>query len=114
MPWPDQSWANDIAQNKNLARSHTEFHPTYAYGIGLPTGELQWIWPEPTSSAWSTNLSSLAAPSASNEGFKQPSAAGCGQAKEPPQAHELWALGLSMVKPCFSMVSAKSIVAPSR
>ena len=34
------------------------------------------------------------------------------QLKLSPQAHELPALGLSMVKPCFSMVSAKSIVAP--
>ena len=38
----------------------------------------------------------------------------CDQLKLSPQAHELPALGLSMVKPCFSMVSAKSIVAPSR
>ena len=37
-----------------------------------------------------------------------------GQLKQSPQAQELPALGLSMVKPCFSMVSAKSIVAPSR
>ena len=36
------------------------------------------------------------------------------QLKLSPQAQELPALGLSMVKPCFSMVSAKSIVAPSR
>ncbi|GAA4847595.1 hypothetical protein GCM10023221_28010 [Luteimicrobium xylanilyticum] len=36
------------------------------------------------------------------------------QLKEPPQAQELPAFGLSIVKPCFSMVSAKSIVAPSR
>ena len=35
-----------------------------------------------------------------------------GQLKLSPQAQELPALGLSMVKPCFSMVSAKSIVAP--
>ncbi len=39
---------------------------------------------------------------------------GVRQLKLSPQAHELPALGLSMVKPCFSMVSAKSIVAPSR
>jgi hypothetical protein len=39
---------------------------------------------------------------------------GSGQLKLSPQAQELPALGLSMVKPCFSMVSAKSIVAPSR
>jgi hypothetical protein len=31
---------------------------------------------------------------------------------ESPHAHEPEALGLSMVKPCFSMVSTKSIVAP--
>ena len=36
------------------------------------------------------------------------------QLKLSPQAHELPALGLSIVKPCFSMVSAKSIVAPRR
>ena len=40
---------------------------------------------------------------------------GCwGQWKESPQAQEPPALGLSMVKPCFSMVSEKSMVAPSR
>ena len=39
---------------------------------------------------------------------------GVRQLKLSPQAQELPALGLSMVKPCFSMVSAKSIVAPSR
>ena len=37
-----------------------------------------------------------------------------GQENEPPQAHALPAFGLSIVKPCFSIVSAKSIVAPSR
>ena len=37
-----------------------------------------------------------------------------GQWKESPQAQEPPALGLSMVKPCFSMVSTKSIVAPLR
>ena len=36
-----------------------------------------------------------------------------GQLNESPQAHEPVALGLSMVKPCFSMVSTKSIDAPS-
>ena len=40
--------------------------------------------------------------------------AGRTQLKESPQAQLLPALGLSMVKPCFSIVSAKSIVAPSR
>ena len=35
-----------------------------------------------------------------------------GQLKQSPQAQELPALGLSIVKPCFSIVSAKSIVAP--
>jgi hypothetical protein len=39
---------------------------------------------------------------------------GRAQLKESPQAQELPALGLSMVKPCFSIVSAKSMVAPSR
>src|SRR5699024_9423609 len=34
------------------------------------------------------------------------------QLKESPQAQELPALGLSIVKPCFSIVSAKSITAP--
>ena len=37
-----------------------------------------------------------------------------GQLKLSPQAQELPALGLSMVNPCFSIVSAKSMVAPSR
>ena len=34
------------------------------------------------------------------------------QLNESPQAHEPVAFGLSMVKPCFSMVSTKSMVAP--
>src|SRR5690625_4934046 len=37
-----------------------------------------------------------------------------GQWKESPQAHEPPAFGLSIVKPCFSIVSAKSMVAPAR
>lgn len=37
-----------------------------------------------------------------------------GQLKLSPQAQELPALGLSIVNPCFSMVSEKSMVAPSR
>src|SRR3546814_11956999 len=36
------------------------------------------------------------------------------QWKESPQAPEPPALGLSMVKPCLSMLSATSIVAPAR
>src|SRR5690606_10699150 len=36
------------------------------------------------------------------------------QWNESPQAQEPVALGLSMVKPCFSMVSTKSITAPLR
>ncbi len=36
------------------------------------------------------------------------------QWKLSPQAQEPPALGLSMVKPCFSMVSTKSIIAPLR
>ena len=36
------------------------------------------------------------------------------QWNESPQAQEPVALGLSIVKPCFWMVSSKSIVAPSR
>ena len=36
-----------------------------------------------------------------------------GQLNESPHAHEPVALGLSMVKPCFSMVSTKSMDAPS-
>ncbi len=43
-----------------------------------------------------------------------PGGPGAGQLKLSPQAQELPALGLSMVKPCFSMVSAKSMTAPSR
>ena len=39
---------------------------------------------------------------------------GSGQWNESPQAQEFCALGLSMVKPCFSMVSTKSMTAPSR
>ena len=35
------------------------------------------------------------------------------QLHESPHAHEPVALGLSMVKPCFSMVSTKSMDAPS-
>ena len=36
------------------------------------------------------------------------------QWKESPQAQEFCALGLSIVKPCFSIVSTKSMLAPSR
>ena len=36
------------------------------------------------------------------------------QWKESPQAQEPVALGLSIVKPCFSMESTKSIIAPLR
>ncbi len=36
------------------------------------------------------------------------------QWKESPQAQEPAAFGLSIVKPCFSIVSTKSIVAPPR
>ena len=39
---------------------------------------------------------------------------GVDQLKESPHAHEPVALGLSMVKPCFSMVSTKSMTAPPR
>ena len=35
------------------------------------------------------------------------------QLNESPQAHEPVAFGLSIVKPCFSMVSTKSMTAPS-
>lgn len=40
--------------------------------------------------------------------------AGGAQLKLSPQAQLPWAFGLSMVKPCFSIVSEKSIVAPLR
>ena len=36
------------------------------------------------------------------------------QWKESPQAQEPVAFGLSIVKPCFSIVSTKSMVAPIR
>lgn len=36
------------------------------------------------------------------------------QLKLSPQAHDPCALGLSIVKPCFSIVSTKSMVAPAR
>ncbi|GGK38983.1 hypothetical protein GCM10007073_01990 [Micrococcus flavus] len=36
------------------------------------------------------------------------------QWNESPQAQEPTALGLSIVKPCFEMVSSKSMVAPIR
>jgi hypothetical protein len=36
------------------------------------------------------------------------------QLKESPQAQEPVAFGLSIVKPCFSIVSTKSITAPPR
>jgi hypothetical protein len=39
---------------------------------------------------------------------------GVTQWNESPQAQEPPALGLSIVKPCFSMVSTKSMVAPPR
>ncbi len=48
-------------------------------------------------------------------GPAHPSAGSVGaQWKESPQAQVLVALGLSMVNPCFSMVSMKSMVAPDR
>lgn len=43
-----------------------------------------------------------------------PEAAAADQWKESPQAQEPTALGLSMVKPCFEMVSSKSMDAPMR
>lgn len=43
-----------------------------------------------------------------------PAAAAGGQLKESPQAQEPVAFGLSIVKPCFSIVSTKSMVAPPR
>jgi len=43
-----------------------------------------------------------------------PPVVGLGQWKESPQAQEPVALGLSMVKPCRSMLSTKSMVAPVR
>lgn len=46
-------------------------------------------------------------------GCRPLSAAG-GQLKESPQAQEPVAFGLSIVKPCFSIVSTKSMVAPPR
>jgi hypothetical protein len=42
------------------------------------------------------------------------SLANLAQWKESPQAQELVALGLSIVKPCFSIVSTKSMTAPCR
>src|SRR5579875_3236854 len=39
---------------------------------------------------------------------------GAGQWKESPQAQDPVAYGLSIVEPCFSIVSTKSIVAPPR
>ncbi len=42
------------------------------------------------------------------------SGSGVTQWNESPQAHEPVAIGLSIVNPCFSMVSTKSIVAPPR
>ncbi len=59
------------------------------------------------------------APAARTNAVRQPGhspADGFGindQLNESPQAHEPVALGLSMVKPCFSMVSTKSMDAPS-
>ena len=44
---------------------------------------------------------------------RPPARAATGQLNESPQAQEPVALGLSMVKPCFSMVSTKSMDAPS-
>jgi hypothetical protein len=45
---------------------------------------------------------------------RQPAAWVRRQWNESPQAQEPVALGLSIVKPCFSIVSTKSIVAPAR
>lgn len=43
-----------------------------------------------------------------------PISAPASQWKESPQAHDPVAFGLSIVNPCFSMVSTKSITAPPR
>src|ERR1700722_4516138 len=48
------------------------------------------------------------------EGGQQRRAGRCDQWNESPQAQEPEAFGLSIVKPCFSIVSTKSIVAPIR
>src|SRR3954454_21590795 len=44
----------------------------------------------------------------------RPGASGVNQLNESPQAQEPVAFGLSIVKPCFSIVSTKSIDAPLR
>ena len=43
-----------------------------------------------------------------------PSDGAAAQWNESPHAQLPWALGLSIVKPCFWMVSSKSMVDPSR
>ncbi len=51
---------------------------------------------------------------ASAVGTGPPPRASWNQWNESPQAQEPVAFGLSIVKPCFSIVSTKSIVAPLR
>ena len=60
-------------------------------------------------------VAQLLSPGQRDPGLLLPAADGrpvLNQLNESPQAHEPVAFGLSIVKPCFSMVSTKSMVAP--
>ncbi len=70
---------------------------------GQQEGAVRAQWPGPP----------LAAPRGPSRSARV-SALGGRQLKESPQAQEPDAFGLSIVKPCFSIVSTKSMVAPVR
>ena len=61
-----------------------------------------------------TTLTAFTARRSTKEGSAGPFPAAAPQWNESPQAQDPVAFGLSMVKPCFSIVSTKSMVAPPR
>ena len=66
-----------------------------------------------TGAEWRTQRNA-AAPEPVPRGRRVDQVGWLAQWNESPQAQEPLAFGLSIVKPCFSMVSTKSIVAPPR
>jgi hypothetical protein len=70
-------------------------------------------YPRPTAMPWTMPGKATALPAFRAPGASAPGA-DADQWNESPQAHDPVAFGLSMVKPCFSIVSTKSIVAPVR
>ena len=110
--------------SRSSARKHTEILSscsTTSESANLPRKVIRWsVAMDPvTAICTGTNLQRRRPPTG-HDAERARAAVASGplgdedQLKLSPQAQELPALGLSMVKPCFSMVSAKSIVAPSR